>query len=131
MPKMVKIQDPTLEDSFMPMPLRLTFRNKRQLGPRRYVGNRLRVKCGCCKEALEIHVDDNHQNQTSSTTTLEINGVIGTVQQWREVLLPLLGLPNDVPAQAHVPIMHDGGELLQHFTSFAAAREKIADSTKE
>lgn len=42
---------------------------------------RLRLKCGCCDESLEIYHDDDF---------LEINGVIGSVANWREVLLPLL-----------------------------------------
>jgi hypothetical protein len=39
------------------------------------------IKCGCCDERVEIYYDAN---------TLEINGVIGTLANWREILLPLL-----------------------------------------
>ena len=39
------------------------------------------VKCGCCDEAVEIYYGEG---------TLEINGVLGTVDDWRELLLPLL-----------------------------------------
>ena len=42
------------------------------------------LKCGCCDERLEIYYDSE---------TLEINGVNGAVEDWREILLPLLGLP--------------------------------------
>jgi hypothetical protein len=40
------------------------------------------IKCGCCDESIEIYHDE---------TTLEVNGVYGSIQNWREVLLPLLG----------------------------------------
>lgn len=39
------------------------------------------LKCGCCDETLEIYYDDDG---------LEINGVNGAIDDWREILLPLL-----------------------------------------
>lgn len=39
------------------------------------------LKCGCCEEKLEIHYDEYG---------LEINGVNGAIEDWREILLPLL-----------------------------------------
>lgn len=39
------------------------------------------IKCGCCDEKLEIYYGGG---------TLEINGVMGSVENWCEVLLPLL-----------------------------------------
>jgi hypothetical protein len=39
------------------------------------------LKCGCCDEKLEIYYDDEG---------LEINGVNGSIEDWREILLPLL-----------------------------------------
>ena len=39
------------------------------------------LKCGCCNKTLEIYYDNN---------SLEINGVNGTIEDWREILLPLL-----------------------------------------
>ena len=39
------------------------------------------MKCGCCDEKLEIYYDDEG---------LEINGVNGSTDDWREILLPLL-----------------------------------------
>ncbi|UCG61094.1 MAG: hypothetical protein JSV52_12300 [Candidatus Zixiibacteriota bacterium] len=50
---------------------------------------RYRFKCGCCDESLEIYYD--HEGTSHS---LEINGVMGSIQNWRELLLPLLKLPN-------------------------------------
>jgi len=38
-------------------------------------------KCGCCDEKLEIYYDDEG---------LEINGVNGSMEDWREILLHLL-----------------------------------------
>ena len=39
------------------------------------------LKCGCCNEKLEIHYADDG---------LEIGGVNGAIEDWREILLPLL-----------------------------------------
>ncbi len=39
------------------------------------------LKCGCCKQQLEI---------CYSGEDLEINGVAGSIENWREILLPLL-----------------------------------------
>ena len=39
------------------------------------------LKCGCCNAKLEIYYDNDF---------LEINGVNGTIEDWREILLPLL-----------------------------------------
>ena len=39
------------------------------------------LKCGCCDENLEIYYDEEG---------LEINGVNGSIDDWREILLPLL-----------------------------------------
>jgi adenine specific DNA methylase Mod len=39
------------------------------------------LKCGCCDEKLEIHYAEDG---------LEIGGVNGAIEDWREILLPLL-----------------------------------------
>ena len=39
------------------------------------------LKCGCCNEKVEIYYDREG---------LEINGVNGSIEDWREILLPLL-----------------------------------------
>ena len=39
------------------------------------------LKCGCCEKTLDIYYGGGG---------LEINGVNGTVEDWREILLPLL-----------------------------------------
>jgi len=39
------------------------------------------IKCGCCKENVEIYYRGG---------TLEINGVMGSAEDWGEILLPLL-----------------------------------------
>lgn len=43
--------------------------------------SRYLLKCGCCDEKVEIYYGDDG---------LEINGVNGTIEDWREILLPLL-----------------------------------------
>lgn len=39
------------------------------------------LRCGCCEQKLEIHYADDG---------LEIGGVNGAIDDWREILLPLL-----------------------------------------
>ncbi len=41
----------------------------------------VRIKCGCCHQEVVVCYD--HQ-------TLEINGVIASIEEWRAVLYPLL-----------------------------------------
>jgi hypothetical protein len=45
------------------------------------LGPRYLLKCGCCDEKVEIFYGDDG---------LEINGVNGALEDWREILLPLL-----------------------------------------
>ena len=45
------------------------------------------IKCGCCDEKVEIYYGGS---------TLEINGVLGSVEDWREILLPLLDRRNNI-----------------------------------
>ena len=42
-------------------------------------------RCGCCSKKVEIYYDNE---------SLEINGVNGSIENWRELLLPLLGIKN-------------------------------------
>jgi len=44
-------------------------------------GPRYLIKCGCCENELEIYYDSE---------SLEINGVMASLDNWREILLPLL-----------------------------------------
>ena len=44
------------------------------------------LKCGCCDERVEIYYDEEG---------LEINGVNGSIEDWREVLLPLLQIEKE------------------------------------
>ena len=44
------------------------------------------LKCGCCNEKVEVYYDDDG---------LEINGVNGSIDDWREILLPLLLIGQD------------------------------------
>jgi hypothetical protein len=39
------------------------------------------LRCGCCDRKVEIYYGDEG---------LEINGVNGSLENWREILLPLL-----------------------------------------
>jgi hypothetical protein len=39
------------------------------------------LRCGCCDQKVEIYYD---------AEDLEINGVHGSLENWREILLPLL-----------------------------------------
>lgn len=42
------------------------------------------LKCGCCDNTLEIYYSEDG---------LEINGVNGHIDDWRDILLPLLKKP--------------------------------------
>lgn len=90
MPKIIRIED----GEKTVLPLRVTVRASRKLRTGATKDPSLRVKCGCCKSHLEIYhgqepADDPHR------ATLEINGVLGTLDQWRKILGPLLerGVP--------------------------------------
>lgn len=82
MPKIERVEDSAGTGN----PLRLTKRK----GHKRKSPS-IHVKCGCCDEAVIIYFDDKPTNNPSHDW-LEINGVIGTVDQWKKVLLPLLGV---------------------------------------
>lgn len=62
--------------------LRITYRKAHRKGSHFIKADRYLVKCGCCAESLEIHCPGNNK--------LEINGVNGSIKNWREILLPLL-----------------------------------------
>jgi hypothetical protein len=44
-------------------------------------GPRYLLKCGCCDQKIEIYYGDD---------VLEIGGVNGSTENWRDILLPLL-----------------------------------------
>ena len=43
------------------------------------------LKCGCCEQKLEVYYDKDD---------LEINGVMASIENWRELLIPLLNPKN-------------------------------------
>lgn len=87
MPKIQYVKDANEAVS----PLRVTTRKARQVSTRRKTQPRIRVKCGCCSEAVEIYYSEDRGGDPNMET-LEINGVNGTIDQWRQILLPLLGI---------------------------------------
>jgi len=46
-----------------------------------HISPRYLLRCGCCDRSVEIYYDED---------ALEINGVHGSIENWREILLPLL-----------------------------------------
>jgi hypothetical protein len=44
---------------------------------------RFLLKCGCCENNLEVYYGGD---------SLEIGGIMGSVENWRELLLPLLNM---------------------------------------
>jgi len=83
MPKMTKVENRGLSSHHH---LQVTRRKgKGKQDPR------IRVKCSCCNQAVEIYHPNNPTGKPG-LDTLAINGVLGTVDQWRQVLLPLLGM---------------------------------------
>ena len=97
MPKIIKVHDELYEKLGGPAPLRITVTETR---PPRGKGQptrspSIRVKCGCCPESVVIfHATEPADNPHNET--LEINGVIGSLSQWRKILAPLLktGVPD-------------------------------------
>jgi hypothetical protein len=88
MPKVTKIEN---RGSGGAIPLRVTERKGRPLqNGDRQMSSKL-VRCGCCEERLVIFFD-NEPSDNPHQDTLEINGVSGTLDQWRQLLCPLLGL---------------------------------------
>jgi len=79
-----------IKDPHCSLPIRVYFRKRIQKSPRRSVSPRILVRCGCCKERLEIY--HNTDESLPAQYALEIGGVSATVRQWREVLFPLLGV---------------------------------------
>ena len=62
--------------------IRVSHRAKRKLR-QGYISPRYLLRCGCCDRSVEIYYDPEG---------LEINGVNGSMENWREILLPLLGM---------------------------------------
>lgn len=56
---------------------------------------RFLLKCGCCNEKLQVYYGED---------SLEINGVMGSVDNWRELLLPLLDMK--LPGQTRQKLKH-------------------------
>lgn len=48
------------------------------------MSSRILVRCGCCDQRVEIY------DMEDCDGLLEINGVLGTQEQWAEILTPLL-----------------------------------------
>lgn len=82
MPQIYRIID---EENALP-PLRTTHRKAH--GKK---SASIRIKCGCCKEALEVFPQEK-PDENPSRNLIEINGVIGTMDQWRKILCPILGV---------------------------------------
>ena len=65
--------------------IRVSHRAERRRG-QGHISPRYLLRCGCCDQAVQIYYDPE---------ALEINGVHGSVENWREILLPLLGMNRD------------------------------------
>lgn len=76
-------------------PLRKSYRKTRiSKDGRNHKVGRVLVRCGCCRSRLEIYTDNPKLSIDDDSTRMliEINGVEGTVDQWRKVFCPMLGL---------------------------------------
>ncbi|MDB5264665.1 MAG: hypothetical protein JWN64_236 [Parcubacteria group bacterium] len=94
MPKVRKIED--RGPGSMMLPLRVTTRAGRPIKRGKQLPRHL-VRCGCCDQRLEVYFDDEQTGNLHSDT-LEINGVIASIDQWRQFFGPFLGFDekNDV-----------------------------------
>jgi len=66
--------------------LRLYHKKGTKLKSPRYL-----VKCGCCENKIKIYYD-LPAGVTGKGKSLEIGGVNGAIDDWKEILLPLLGV---------------------------------------
>jgi hypothetical protein len=79
--------------------IRVSHRARRKL-VQGYICPRYLLRCGCCDQKVEIYYDPE---------SLEINGVNGSIENWREILLPLLRMtrhgksfsPDAIKRKAH------------------------------
>ena len=62
--------------------IRVSHRTEQKRG-KGHISPRYLLRCGCCDQAVQIYYDEE---------ALEINGVHGSVENWREIMLPLLGM---------------------------------------
>src|SRR5271166_709615 len=60
--------------------IRVSHRAERKRG-QGHISPRYLLRCGCCDQAVQIYY---------APDDLEINGVHGSIENWREILLPLL-----------------------------------------
>ena len=60
--------------------IRVSHRAERKRGTGK-ISPRYLLRCGCCDQSVQIYYDKEG---------LEINGVHGSIENWREILLPLL-----------------------------------------
>lgn len=67
--------------------IRVSHRAARKRGTG-WITPRYLLRCGCCSNSLAIHYD---------VDSLEINGVNGSLENWREILLPLLRIKQPAP----------------------------------
>ena len=75
---------------------------------------RFLFKCGCCNRELEVYYGEN---------SLEINGVMGSVENWRKLLIPLLEMK--LPGQGQ----HGRGRITSGYTR-GVPRAERADSRR-
>lgn len=54
------------------------------------VNPRLLLKCGCCQPDKDEMIPSGQVEICIDENGLEINGVNGSIEDWREILLPLL-----------------------------------------
>src|SRR5260370_2169977 len=62
--------------------IRVSHRAERKRG-QGHISPRYLLRCGYCDGAVQVYYDKE---------ALEINGVHGSIENWREILLPLLGM---------------------------------------
>lgn len=75
---------------------------------------RFLFKCGCCNRELEVYYGED---------SLEINGVMGSVENWRTLLMPLLEMK--LPGQGQ----HGRGRITSGDTR-RRPRDERADSRR-
>ena len=66
---------------------RVTHRKARGFKSARFL-----IRCGCCDQSFEIHYGDLDDPITGGLQIAEVNG---SIEDWRAILLPLLGFERE------------------------------------
>ena len=71
--------------------IRVSHYKERQIDKHTTMQPRYLFRCGCCN-GKDFQVEIYYDEYAGKICSLEINGIQGSTENWREILLPLLGV---------------------------------------